>query len=762
MVNKWIKLSDKSNKWVDIDESNSSQYRWLNKPIYNKESLFCGVQNNLVELVGVGEVQINDGVIKLDVNDDIEDITPRPSCTIKVHLEKHDYRNYNRISLKIKPVSTGFVNFYMHISFGNIKHEIVHTVSAIPNVWNDVLFELEDTLRDDVKTINITPFLFGTPPEALPEVSFLIKDIYAEKVDEDYILGWGLQERIAYSHVGYFIDAKKEAIVEGNVIKSFYLKDECGNICFEGLTKTEEKNDIVYQVMDFTEYKKVGKYYLEIDERKTKIFEISDNPYLLSIWKSIQFLRTLRCGKEVERVHSACHLNCRTVSENSSVPNFGGWHDAGDVSQFEICTAEMAEALIDLSNTLKNSDIVLSSRLLEEAKIGTDWLLQTIFKNGERSLAVGYNIWRKNELSNSNEAVRRSVSEKGPFENFLACSCLLAMKEAYKEIDEIYSEWCYRIALLDYNTALDCYEKGLYTKRWGSNIDSMVAGIGASCSTKLYKITNDDKYLNDSIRFGKIIVKCQERKYIDNNKTITGFFYEDINHSKMFTFEHRGHEQNPIQGLVALCETFPNSEHKKSWEESIRLYAKYVTGSMKYSSVYNLLPAHVYHLDKFNMERFTIYPPSITKEEALEDLKNQARNGIDLGNDFYLRMFPVAIQRRGYHATLLSKTKAVSLIARYLNDKVLKQIAIDQLEWVMGKNPFSSSTMYGEGYNYHPLYVAYSPQLVGSLPVGIKTKNELDLPYWPTVNNAVFKEIWGHTTGKYLYIFVDLLYNQDK
>ena len=65
--------------------------------------------------------------------------------------------------------------------------------------------------------------------------------------------------------------------------------------------------------------------------------------------------------------------------------------------------------------------------------------------------------------------------------------------------------------------------------------------------------------------------------------------------------------------------------------------------------------------------------------------------------------------------------------------------------------------MYGEGYNYHPLYVAYSNQLVGALPVCFKTNGYNDAPYWPTVNNAVFKEIWGHTTGKYLWIFVDIL-----
>ena len=74
----------------------------------------------------------------------------------------------------------------------------------------------------------------------------------------------------------------------------------------------------------------------------------------------------------------------------------------------------------------------------------------------------------------------------------------------------------------------------------------------------------------------------------------------------------------------------------------------------------------------------------------------------------------------------------------------------------MGRNPFASSTMYGCGYNYHPLYVAFSRQMVGALPVGIMTLNEADLPYWPMMMQAVYKEIWGHTTGKYLWVLADI------
>ncbi|MDD4077324.1 MAG: hypothetical protein PHT03_05040, partial [Bacilli bacterium] len=85
------------------------------------------------------------------------------------------------------------------------------------------------------------------------------------------------------------------------------------------------------------------------------------------------------------------------------------------------------------------------------------------------------------------------------------------------------------------------------------------------------------------------------------------------------------------------------------------------------------------------------------------------------------------------------------------------RIALDQLEWILGKNPFAASTMYGEGYNDHPLYVAFSGQMIGALPVGIKTRANNDAPYWPTGNGAVYKEIWGHTTGKFLAVLADII-----
>ena len=756
----WIKQSNNAHNWVDEKKENGAEHRWLNKEIEEEVLIWDGKSLNDVKLNGVGVISydVTTQSIRLDVNDDVENLVPRPNCSILVDTKNNDYSKYNRISLMIKPISTGFVNFYIHISFGNKNNKIVHAPSVIPHKWNHIVFELEDLPRDNVDSINITPFLFGTPPEALPDISFLIKDIKVQKINEDYVEGWNIDNRIAYSHVGYFINQQKIAIVDINTNNIFYIKDINDNVVYENIVKESKTSYGNFNIIDFTEFKEQGKYYIEVGSIKSNTFEISDNPYELSIWKSIQFLRTLRCGEEVEHVHSACHLNCRTVHSNGhSVPNFGGWHDAGDVSQFEICTAEMAEALLDLANSIKNKDYDLYIRLMEEAKIGINWILRTYFGDGERALAVLYNIWRKNELDPTNEGVRKSISEVGPFESFLASSCLLTACVSYKDIDTIFSDWCLRVAKLDFDTAVKCYQDGIHTKRWGSNIDSQVAGIGAVCSSKLYQITKDEKYKNLAIKYGDIIISCQQTEVPNWDKPIRGYFYEDPKHEKMLSYEHRGHEENPIRGLVKLCEVFYDNSNYSKWHESIKLYREYVLTTYKYTSPYGVLPAHIYELNKFNMERFTVPAGYGTIDEAHENLKEQARHGIKLNEDVYLRIFPVAIQRRGYHATLLSKTKAVSLIAKYLNDNELKQIVINQLEWIMGKNPFSTSTMYGEGYNYHPLYVAYSPQLIGSLPVGFKTKGFNDRPYWPVVNNAVFKEIWGHTTGKFLWIFEDLI-----
>jgi hypothetical protein len=84
-------------------------------------------------------------------------------------------------------------------------------------------------------------------------------------------------------------------------------------------------------------------------------------------------------------------------------------------------------------------------------------------------------------------------------------------------------------------------------------------------------------------------------------------------------------------------------------------------------------------------------------------------------------------------------------------------LADKQAQWVVGRNPFAQSTMYGEGYDWAQQYSVSSSDFVGSLPVGMQSRGLTDLPYWPSQNMYVYKEVWVHSNIRWLWLMEDLL-----
>jgi len=764
-IDELIKTSLCAHKEMKDDFTNCAEKRWQEKDIQHRRVLYQGQSLENVVANGQATIEIDKNVKKncqssllIMANTNIENISPRPTCGVTINFLEQDLSAYNRVSVWVYIDAVGYHNFYFHFTFGNNGEEVLHAPSLLPNQWNHVIWEVGRIKRDKVKKIGITPSLMGCPPEAEPLLKVYIDEVAMEQVEADYDLGWELQDRIAYCHSGFFVDAEKIAVVEKTESNHFYIFDTNHKVVYTGNPQKVATDIGNFYLLDFSKLKEIGEYYLQIDSRYTKPFVIDQNPYSSSIWKSMNFLRLLRCGEDVSGVHSACHLNCRTAHQDGrSVPNFGGWHDAGDVSQFEICTAEMAHAIIELALKVKNKDQLLYERLLEEAKVGINWLLRTRFGDGSRVLGVSYRIWRDNVLTSDNQTIICGSAENGPFENFCAAAAEALAYTLFQEEDPVFADWCLRAAKADFSYGQKGYAEGSYTKRWGPSIVAQTSGDGALAAAELYAITKEEQYLTFGVTYANDVLACQQQEYPDWDKPLRGFFYEDPAHQYILAYEHRGHEQTPVQGLVRLCEVASENPNYLKWKQGLELYREYILATSDLVAPYNLLPGHVYDLNKININHFTIVPTIGSPERALAILESQIKTGIQLAEHVYLRKFPIAVTRRGFHATLLSKVKAVSLIAQLFSDEKLKQVAINQLEWILGKNPFASSGMYGEGYNYHPLYVAFSDQMVGALPVGIRTYEDFDAPYWPTINNAVYKEIWGHTTGKFLWVLVDLI-----
>ncbi|MGH9641769.1 MAG: hypothetical protein ACRD3Q_05040, partial [Terriglobales bacterium] len=139
-----------------------------------------------------------------------------------------------------------------------------------------------------------------------------------------------------------------------------------------------------------------------------------------------------------------------------------------------------------------------------------------------------------------------------------------------------------------------------------------------------------------------------------------------------------------------------------------------------------------------------------------DSYREQVHRGVPLGGEYYLRRFPVWFDFRGNSSVLLSQTKALSAAGQLRGDLGAEDLAQQQAEWLLGRNPFSTSIMYGEGYDWTPLYSVRSGQMVGAIPVGIETKEYDDAPYWPTQICWTYKEVWTQPVGEWIWLMQDL------
>jgi len=43
------------------------------------------------------------------------------------------------------------------------------------------------------------------------------------------------------------------------------------------------------------------------------------------------------------------------------------------------------------------------------------------------------------------------------------------------------------------------------------------------------------------------------------------------------------------------------------------------------------------------------------------------------------------------------------------------------------------------------------------MPVGVQTRGNEDLPYWPPANIATYREVWTTPPGRFMWVAADLI-----
>lgn len=237
---------------------------------------------------------------------------------------------------------------------------------------------------------------------------------------------------------------------------------------------------------------------------------------------------------------------------------------------------------------------------------------------------------------------------------------------------------------------------------------------------------------------------------------MTGYFYTGPDRRAIFHRFHMGEEEQPIVALAHLCEALPQNPNWMQWYSAIVLHSKYYQQAVAaVDAPYNMLPAAVYRESGVDqLPNSKTWTPLRTADRTT--YLEEVHRGVPLGGEYYLRRFPVWFDFRGNSSVLLSEAKALSTAAQLRGSVDAEDLAQQQAQWIVGRNPFSASIMYGEGYDWTPLYSVRSGQMVGALPVGIETKGTADAPYWPNQICWTYKEVWTQPVGEWIWLMGDL------
>ena len=561
--------------------------------------------------------------------------------------------------------------------------------------------------------------------------------------------------RISYSHAGYQSGATKSAIASDLKANTFQLIDEAtGKTVLSKPVQTVRTHLGEFQVMDFSEVRQNGVYRLQAGASRTRSFRIDPDVWRETIFKTLNFLYGERCGMAIPGVHGICHRDWTSVHGDKRIIINGGWHDAGDLTQGLGNTAETVYSLFSLAERRRavDADTELYQRLLAEGRWGLDWVLKTSFGDGFRNQGAISSRWTDGILGTSDDLV--STARNSPMGNFTASAAEAIAARVLKDSDSRLAAYSLKMAESDWQFACEgmsgtnaAVSKELWRGTFDSdNVEHETASVGVLASVELWQATGNQRYPDKAVELAKIILACQERKRPDWETPLLGFFYTGTNKSRILHYCHRGREQAPILALSRLCDAFPNHPDWMKWYSAVVLYAEYLKAIAKYTEPYGMMPASIYQADEY----LTV------PESRRESFRKQVLNGIPLGNGHYLRLFPVWLDYRGNFGTILPQAQALANAAHFRGDMESATLAQHQAEWIAGRNPFSQSAMYGEGYDFSPLYAPFPGNLVGALPVGMQTRGDNDVPYWPVQSTWTYKEVWVHPVGRWIWLMRDL------
>jgi hypothetical protein len=302
--------------------------------------------------------------------------------------------------------------------------------------------------------------------------------------------------------------------------------------------------------------------------------------------------------------------------------------------------------------------------------------------------------------------------------NFITSEAMMA--RISKSKDSNYSQKCLQ-------AAIKCFD---WCVKSDIEINAGILGATIQASMELYKTTNLDIYKNFAIEHA---LQLRELQVINQDNGVSGFFYHSFSDQE----PHKSIWEGCL-GFISICDlikTFPMDKDVPLWKEMVTNYANHYLSLLSQRNSFGIIPYGLY---------------------SHQDPGGNRRIG-----DYWYRyfMFPEDWWV-GINANIASAGVGLIKASKILNDPKLMALAQKQLDWIIGVNPFNSSTILTVGYNHPEKFIngnefrPETPVLPGAVMNGLGGDNADQ----PTVGDGDFhiSEYWTPMVAYTLWLMAEI------
>lgn len=524
--------------------------------------------------------------------------------------------------------------------------------------------------------------------------SVMVRELNGQRLSRD------LNVDLITNQAGYVPNASKIFVTKGLRTGNFeIINTETLEVVYTGKMNPSPGDFGDYSTGNFSAVNLEGHYYIKADTLRSYPFAISRMVYNQPMNLIVGYFSLQRCGASTTGYLTPCHLDDGVRMDNGKHQDVsGGWHDASDLRRR---VSNTIYGIIGLGKAyeLLDDKYVEKEKILDELMWGNKFFLKMQEPQGFVMNCVGCDVlkhsdsnrWTNNVIeaeggklafvkptagasyrdmlifgTQDDRVIKTDTGEISGQFNFITSEAIMA--RITKRADREYSQKCLLAAEKCFN----------WSTKANDNTNTRIIGSAILASIEMFKTTGLDVYKNYAVEQADYLKRLQVN---DQNSTVSGFFK---------TASTDPEPQKDVKygclELISLCdliETFPGHKDAASWKVMINEYA-------------NNYLAYFSRLNSFGIVPYGLF------------LGGDPGGNRKIGNYWYRYfMNPGLSWWVGINANLASAGIGLMKAARVLNDPGLRTYAQRQLDWIIGANPFNSSTIISVGYN-HP------KQMVGS------------------------------------------------